>query len=120
MNKILRVPTLIVLLLIFFLTSFTHFNILLQHQNNSLMKWLSTVGIKGPWIKESKAQDLPCSAIFLEPTTSKWVPAEQTRSAHQANGKKKNYSFCSGPPQKASLPESPHITQSDTTTGILS
>lgn len=31
------------------------------------------------------AQDLSHPAIFLERT--KWVPAEQTRSAHQANGK---------------------------------
>lgn len=30
----------------FFLTSFTHFNILLQNQNNSLMKLFSSVGIK--------------------------------------------------------------------------
>lgn len=53
-NRIARVPTLFVLPFIFFLSSFNHFNILLQHQNDSLMKLLSSV-----WIKKVLGQKAP-------------------------------------------------------------
>lgn len=99
-NRVPKVPTLFVLPFISFLNSFTHFNILLQYKDNSLMKLLSSVWI--PWIKGTKTQGFPYSAISLERTTSK--PEKPTEQMKQVT----TPSFCSVCPQEDGLPQSQH------------